>query len=190
MKFFSFNYSRLFLYIVILVGLGCSKSTSQINPESDSNLSERKENELVLIYFGDSKCAACNNDALPEQMISINEKLEHLADSLNYGFSRIGMTIDYNLIEGLTHLSKIGVFNEISTGNGNSNHLMSKYVWAKDDNYLLYSKVPQLLLIKRKYMLDNSSNVTFVILEEELLKRSIGIENILLFDDQLTELVL
>ena len=76
------------------------------------------EYELQLIYIGSSTCHFCNVPEISKSVNIIRNDLLTKAQKNGLGFSMVGISKDMIITEGLSHLSKIGRFDEVTTGKG------------------------------------------------------------------------
>ena len=119
-----------------------------------------EKEEFVLVYIGSSTCPFCQKPALKEVYKSLKNRLEFISDSLGYSFKTIGTSVDFDIKEGVSHLSSIDDFDEISTGSGYNNLIIKKYLW---DHEIPLRKIgtPQVLVLKREYFLPIENGMPF-----------------------------
>lgn len=182
--------NKISVLILICVFFNCTnkdknydniKSTESI--KLDSIKVDRKKTELVLVYIGDSNCIACNNENVPIAFRKISHDLNTLATENDLGFRKVGLSLDYNIIDGLKHLSSVGVFDEISTGNYYGNIYADKFIWSKQ-NAVDYARTPQVILFRRDYKTSKDSMPSYFVETEEVLFRRMGISNISNFSNE------
>jgi|GEM_PF-1069133 hypothetical protein len=135
--------------------------------------------ELQLIYIGSSNCHFCNVPAIPKSVNIIRDDLLTKSQKNGLGFSMVGISKDMVITEGLLHLSKIGRFDEVTTGKGWLNAGILKYIYGKIPGR---AATPQLLVVLREYRLiakKTNGNPSFRgINSEKLIARKIGVEEI------------
>ena len=135
--------------------------------------------ELQLKYIGSSTCHFCNVPAIPKSVNNIRDDLLIKSQQNVFGFSMVGISKDMVITEGLHHLSKIGRFDEVTTGKGWLNAGILKYIYGEIPGR---AATPQLLVILRQYRMiarkTNGSPSFRGINSEELIARKIGVEEI------------
>ena len=78
------------------------------------------ERELVLVYFGSATCGWSNHPDLPGIIDSAKVMVRGHAAELGASFSTMGIAINWDTKDGVKHLDKIGRFDDIITGRGDS----------------------------------------------------------------------
>ena len=135
--------------------------------------------ELQLIYIGSSTCHFCNVPAIPKSVNNIRDDLLTKSQKNGLGFSMIGISKDMVITEGLSHLSKIGRFDEVTTGKGWLNAGILKYIYGEIPGR---AATPQLLVTLREYRMiakkANGNSSFRGINSEELIARKVGVEEI------------
>ena len=104
------------------LGLGWSWSnyaeptpaTGGIDFSEVSGVSTHKE--LVLVYVGASACAASSRREMQEVLVKVRAGLGERASALGLRFVSVGVALDWNVREGLAHLSAAGPFDEVNAG--------------------------------------------------------------------------
>lgn len=141
-----------------------------------------KEREFGLIFFGCSTCPASNNKKIQTSFKVIIDSLSEYAKNRQVGFTKIGISNERSIEEGLNHLSNYSEFDEISVGNGMANLALQKYTWKYMDEFSLSGATPQIIIVHRiyekSYNQSDSSNTFFIpkIKEERVLIRKVGQE--------------
>lgn len=131
--------------------------------------------ELILIYIGSSGCVYSNKPALPDKVDQLKSLVQSKATENGRGFAAIGISKDWDVERGLTHLAKFGQFDEVMTGRSWVNEGIMKYVW--DSSYGAPA-TPQVIIIDRFLSMDTSEGPHFKRLEEEFVVRKVGPEAI------------
>jgi hypothetical protein len=147
------------------------------------------ETTLVMLYFGCSTCGYSNEEDVLESVALIANTLKNTADSIDIPFQSIGVSREFNINEGINHLLKTNVFNEISIGNSWHNSTLNRYVWDKG---ILKPSTPQLVILRRKYTtnkIDNEIVSIGEILSEEILFSSTGNTKIVSMADNILLIV-
>jgi len=103
--------------------------------------------EIALVYIGSSRCYFCNSKEFYKQIDYSKYLYSELARDLKINFTSIGVSIDWKIENGMSHLNKMGDFNELIIGNNWFNEAVFKYV----GNYSFEASTPQLLIILREY---------------------------------------
>lgn len=85
--------------------------------------------QLVMIYVGKSKCYWSNQDWLPETIERAKLALQATADDEGWTFNAVGVAVDWRVQDGLDHLAKFGLFDEVMTGASWGNSDALKFIW-------------------------------------------------------------
>lgn len=80
------------------------------------SFSAPQENEIMLVYIGSSTCGFANDPALPEVIEHAKMALQQHASDAGFSFAAIGVSNDWDPVQGHAHLAKMGRFDEIMTG--------------------------------------------------------------------------
>lgn len=136
------------------------------------------EKEIVMVYIGASTCGFANDPDLPEIIENIKLLLQQKANTQGFGFSVIGVSIDWDVKKGVQHLDKFGTFDEILTGREWHGYGGRHFFWESMPSSIFGT--PQVLLIAKKAEHSNLSLLEqeFPPLSETLLVRKIGIKQI------------
>jgi hypothetical protein len=140
-----------------------------------------KEQRIVLIYIGSSSCYACNIEDLPTIIERAKIQLAEKIDTANTSYSVKGIAKDWRINNGLKHLKKFGMFDQIETGDSWANDGIIKYVWQQ---YPGEPATPQILVVHRSMNLADGEGERFSIEEERVLVRKVGYEEIRLWTEQ------
>lgn len=72
--------------------------------------------ELVMVYLGAASCYFSNDESLPCLVEEVKLALRERARMHEISFSTIGVAVDRRVEDGINHLDKFGIFDEIMTG--------------------------------------------------------------------------
>ena len=72
--------------------------------------------ELVMVYLGAASCFFSNDESLPSLIEEVKLALREKAGMHELSFSTIGVAVDRRVEDGINHLDKFGIFDEIMTG--------------------------------------------------------------------------
>lgn len=128
--------------------------------------------EIVLVYIGASSCAACLSDEIKEDVRRLKAQYHTLATRADKAFSTIGVSIDWDISEGMDLLEGYGDFDEISVGRNWQNSLARVLVW---EDYPGRPAIPQALVLERRVRADAGG---IRVSNEQLLRRLVGVEEI------------
>lgn len=128
--------------------------------------------ELVLVYVGAASCASSNRPEIEDYLAAIRAGWEGRAAALDSRFVSVGVALDWNVAEGLAHLSASGHFDEVNAGQNALSSGALRYIW---DAHPGPAATPQVLLLNRTLSV-NGAGVTAI--EEDLLVRRVGVAEI------------
>jgi hypothetical protein len=133
--------------------------------------------ELALVYIGSSTCTASNEDFLLSAIEELKLLMKERAKERDRSFTAIGVSVDWNVEDGVAHLRKFGRFDEIMTGRKWSNVGALKYIWEDIPGK---GGTPQVLVIDRHFRVPSRQNEVpgYSISREELLMRKVGTKEI------------
>lgn len=129
-----------------------------------------KNTEINFIYVGSSKCIFSNNREVASIVDLSISKIKSLSDSLEMGFSAIGIAAEWDVKAGINHLQDVANFNEISVGNNWGNNLIEKYIGDLNNE----ASTPQILITVKKYSQTTLQNID----EEFEILNITGMDNI------------
>ena len=143
-------------------------------PKSNSyqpSYTSKTGTQLVLIYVGSSHCAWANDPRLPQLIKQAEITLQSLARSRGWEFKAVGVAVDWKIDDGLSHLRKLGAFDEISAGDNWGNSLAAHYSGTEPGS------TPEILLVARDVIAPNaaSGELSHSIADERVLAREIGV---------------
>jgi hypothetical protein len=181
--------NRIWLLIVFLLipfGAFMLGRVGGVSVLSDRNYSTEytsprvsvKEKEIVMVYVGASTCGFANDPDLPGIIEKTKLSLQERAGIQGIGFSAVGVSIDWDVKEGVQHLDKFGVFDEILTGRKWHGYGGRQFFWETLPSSLFAT--PQVLVIARTPDFPDSSlfGQEYPSLNETVLVRKIGVESI------------
>lgn len=144
---------------------------------SDDNVFNQTEFEIVLIYIGSSDCFASNIESLPISFNIIEDNLDIEVNSLGIQIHTIGISKGTNLLDELFHLANFSSFDEILIGNSWSNTGVLKYIY---NDFQGPAITPQVVISFRKYRsISNNFEKYYRSIEYELvIERLIGNQEI------------
>lgn len=102
--------------------------------------------ELALVYIGSSSCVWSNVAGLPAAVRALKERVKHRAEESGRSFAAIGIAVDRSTEAGLTHLNKLGAFDEVITGRGWLNIGVIKYLHEDMPGQVA---TPQIVIVDR-----------------------------------------
>ena len=128
--------------------------------------------EILFVYIGSHSCKFSNDEDLPSLIEQAKLITQDLAREHKYEMSTLGAAIDWSVENGLRHLSKFGLFDEIISGRKWQNTAARLFIY---ENIPGAAATPQLVLVKRKFA---PSSFGRQIVEEKLLVRKVGKDEI------------
>lgn len=157
--------SYILLFILTFIGAMIGFSLLDSENEVSISLINYNDSELVLIYLADSRCPFCQNEEIINQIRGIDAELNEISKKMGFGYKKIGISIDWNVNEGLSYLRNIIEFDELIVGGGWSNMGVLRYVY---DDFQTQAATPQLIITFRNYnRIITPSTETFRGLKEE-----------------------
>lgn len=102
--------------------------------------------QLVLIYFGSSRCVWSNSRELPEIVERLKVAMERQASRRGWSFESVGVGVDWIPEDGLDHLRKFGRFDEVSSGYGWGNHTAMTYFNGQP---VPLASTPEVVVVRR-----------------------------------------
>lgn len=137
---------------------------------------ESKEGkEIAFIYIGSSRCGWSNVDYLPDMVEELKLRTRDKAFDHDRSFTVVGISKDWSVANGVGHLEKYGMFDEIMTGRSWLNEGMLKYVWNEIPGV---AATPQILVVERQVEGSKTENRNYRILDERLVARKVGVKEI------------
>jgi len=130
------------------------------------------DRHLLFVYIGSSTCAWSEVAWLPITLDSIRAKVRERADTAGLGFVSLGVALDWNPNDGVAHLSRIGMFDEIAAGYNWMNLAALKFLWSEFPGR---ASTPQVLVLYRELSTPNDGGQTAPrVVQEKLLSRAVG----------------
>ena len=176
----------LVLTLVVFAGTFTATATGKLRiPKIDVRVQRLSEDgyrpafrraggtQLVLVYFGKAHCGWSNLDWLPPVIEDIKVRLSKKAADMGRGFMAVGVALDWSPLEGLDHLAKMGLFDEVSAGYNWGNSAALKYMYQDMPGP---AATPQLLILERTLQVpdSNSPAITYMVTGERVLARKVG----------------
>ncbi len=129
--------------------------------------------EVLFVYLGASSCVWSNVGDLPEAVRSIRNQWYEFARANGKGFATVGVARDVIVDEGMKHLTKYGLFDEVVAGRGWLNIGFFKYVYGEMAGP---AATPQVLIIERT--VNRIAGQTWIS-NEQVVHRFVGANEIL-----------
>ncbi len=134
--------------------------------------------ELVMVYIGSPFCGYCNSPEMPEFIEAAKLKGKSLADSLGMNYVVYGLAISWSAYEGMDHLKKFGLFDEMMLGRSWSNSAAIKYIHTDIPSGRV-GAVPQVVYTTREIMYqENDTKDDYLISNEKEYIRLEGYDEI------------
>ncbi|MEX2362041.1 MAG: hypothetical protein WD597_00405 [Balneolaceae bacterium] len=140
--------------------------------------------EYALILLTSSTCSFSNNQELIKIFKELKKQINNKTISENVGFTAIGISLETDPLNGLSHLKKYGKFNEIIIGNNWSNLGAIRYIFNDIKGYAI---TPQVLVTVREYKMigsDTFSKQRAGIVNEYAVIRKVGTDQIKLWKEE------
>ncbi len=179
----------LVVFAVAFMGTvtGRVPSIERLLPQAETRSFERGKileggKQLVMIYLGSSSCAWANRDDVRAAVREVKKLLAERAARTERPFVTIGVSLDWSIEDGLTHLTEIGEFDEIAVGNKWVNLAAIRYIWHDVPGP---ASTPQIIVVERTVLAPESKDVIAVrdVPTEALLARKVGAFEILRWVD-------
>lgn len=168
------TYLVISLIIVFVIGYYFKPALSYLNSDhinfEHQSISNLEHEEIVLVYIGSSTCGPSNKPEVFSQVDSLNNELSAYVKNKGYGYVSVGISKDWNINEGLKHLSNFETFDEVMTGRNWNNTGVSRYVYDVIPGQAI---TPQIVITRRvngKYSTINSEYYRGIDSERELLR--------------------
>ena len=130
--------------------------------------------ELLLIYVGSSTCGWSNRPELQQMVRGLKIELRSRALMEGRSFAAIGIARDRRASDGLSHLDKFGLFDEVAAGHGWANSGLQKYIYGSGE-MAGRAVTPQIILVSRRLHYP-AGHVS--IADEHVLLRRTGLDQI------------
>ncbi|GEM_PF-1007941 len=132
----------------------------------------KRDVEILFVYIGSHSCKFSNDEDLPNLIEQAKLITQDLAREHEYEMSTLGAAIDWSVEDGLRHLGKFGLFDEVISGRKWQNTSARLFIY---ENIPGAAATPQLVLVKRRFA---PSSFGRQIVEEKLLVRKVGKDEI------------
>jgi hypothetical protein len=138
---------------------------------------EARSAELVFVYIGSSTCGVANQPWTAGAVQQAMQMVRRRASETGLGFVALGIAKDWNIDDGVKHLTRIANFDEISVGRNWANEALVKYVWRDLPGI---AATPQVVVVLRVRHLESSVDTlrTHDFSSETLLMRKAGLSEI------------
>jgi len=134
--------------------------------------------QLVMAYVGAASCGWSNQEVLPPAVETLKRRLAEYAEASGMSFMAVGVALDWVPERGVGHLSKFGLFDEISVGYNWGNGYALDLVWS---DAAVPTATPQVLVYEREFIAPGDSSDTLLYAENERkrLAAATGLQQIL-----------
>lgn len=130
----------------------------------------------LLVYVGASSCAGSQSPRLKESLQNAIVRLQAVSE-VDARLRTLGVAIDADVGDGLTYLSNVGSFDQVSVGGSWGNLAVAQYIWGIDGTA---AAIPQLILVRQQWQADSSS---MRVVSEQVAHRLIGPRDIQVWAD-------
>lgn len=130
--------------------------------------------QIVLVYVGSSTCAWSNLPELPGLVRAMKTEFQSRARRQGKAFGALGIARDRLAADGLRHLAKFGVFDEIMAGNSWGNTGIQHFLFG-DSELAGPAATPQVFVLSRRLAYPAGS---VSVEDERVLLRKTGFESI------------
>jgi hypothetical protein len=113
--------------------------------------------QLLMVYVGSSACGWSNLPELPTAVESIKMSLAETARDRELSFKVVGLALDWIPNQGVEHLSRFGLFDEISTGGSWGGTFALNYLWSEN----VPRATPMVVVFSRIYITPDSLHDSF-----------------------------
>jgi hypothetical protein len=132
--------------------------------------------QLLLVYLGKARCSWSNQPQVPGLVEGAKLALQRQARESGYAFATIGIALDWRPELGLTHLAKLGQFDEIASGGSWNNALALRYVWGEFGGE---PATPQIVILRREFSPSAGElSPSVPVVRERLQARKVGLYEI------------
>lgn len=131
------------------------------------------EKQLFLVYVGSAGCWWSNAEWMPSVLDSIKTVLRDRAATIGMSFATLGVALDWAPEDGMSHLRKMGPFDEIAAGYSWMNSSALRYLWNDIPGE---AATPQIVLVYRNVQVPERGRGPrgFTLQQETLLNRVVG----------------
>lgn len=133
------------------------------------------QTEVTFVYIGSSSCDFSTRPPVKRAVRSLISRSHRLTVTDDIGFTAIGVSVDYDVESGISHLNNVASFDEVLVGNSWANVGLEKYVWEEMPGPAV---TPQIVIIRRNVSTPNNSNGAYRIQDEEVVARIKGSKEI------------
>ena len=123
--------------------------------------------ELAFVFIDSPTCSWCNAPELPSLIALAKERVRQQAVQRDHSFASIAVSRTSSAAAGIAHLSRFGVFDEISAGRRWYNIGLLKYVYQE---LVGPAATPQVLVVQRVVLPNEQPGF----ISERILLRQVG----------------
>lgn len=149
-------------------------TTSSPSPAPSLRDPAEYDHELVAVLVTATFCFAARRDDFRENLPDLGQALQERAQAEGATLRRVGVSIDWDPMEGATFLAELWDFDEIVAGGNWVNGGTLKYIWETHPGE---PAIPQLILLRRRLGVTPTGGYTLD--EEEITARIVGVDEIL-----------
>ncbi len=130
--------------------------------------------QILFVYVGSSRCGPSNAPGVAENVAAGLDSVGQWARGKGLGFVSIGVAREWSASEGLSHLAKVGGFDEIAAGQSGLNQAAAHFI-SRDLRGI--AATPQVIVVSRTLRSVRGS-VDFTSFDERVLLRKVGTQEI------------
>lgn len=128
--------------------------------------------ELVLVFVGSSECGFSTMDKTKQAVSRIIRRVDNQYESLGYKtFRTIGVSVDWSVSEGISHLSNITNFDEIIVGNNWLNVGAQRFMIR---DMIGEASTPQVLFVTREVNSPSYGSYDVIVDNNKVINRFTG----------------
>jgi hypothetical protein len=147
-----------------------SDAAAVISPEA----ARRPGKQYVFVFIGSSKCGPSNAEDLPSHIAALRQLVRTQAQTEHVGFVSIGIAREMNPRAGLSHLSKMGDFDEVAAGQGELNQASAHFISV---DHRGWAATPQVIVLER-ILRAQGNGIDASNYQERVLLRKVGLQEI------------
>lgn len=177
------SFSAGFLGLRAMALPSAASATMQNSPLVDTIASSESGNEffeLVIVYFGSSRCQWCNAKELAPAVRTIIDSIRHRTSRASDVYpTTVGIDLYPPVDNGLGHLQHVAKFDQMSLGGGILNAWAIDLTWGEMAGPA-GAPTPQVLVLRRRAVKTNRRGdpLTLTIDRPEILVRKVGLREI------------
>jgi hypothetical protein len=128
--------------------------------------------EVVLVLMGNSQCGACNDPDVPAAVARLKTMTDSAATRTEMRFSFIGVSLDWNVGNGLEYLARYGGYDEVIVGRNWLNTGVTSWIWRDHPGP---PSMPQAVLLLRTI---EQGERGITISRDSILARYVGVDEL------------